>query len=261
MLTRTASRLVAPLAIAILAAPATGQSAVELDTLRVGSSTLRSVRPGVDTVDVFNVENGVRTLSRVAVVRRTTEQYQGRNVLHITVEDGRTRTDARLDPVTLQIVRFERVASMDSTMFSLANNCFTGWSDMANQPRKLIQCAPAANRFGSGALDATVVSALPLRSGWNVRVATFDAFGDITSYPVLVVRMDTLRLATREYAAWRVDRVQGGQATLGAGGATSGVEVKTTWWVDVAAPRVLQERQTITIQGTTRETLRVLRNP
>lgn len=257
------SRLTLYIAVAFLTATAAWPQpgVAQSDTVRVGSVALRAVTPGVDTIEIYKVENGARTLSRVNVIRRTSEQYQGRNVLRIVAEDGRMRTDARLDPGTLQLIRFDRTAAMDSTSFSLQNNCFTGWTDFPNQPRKVIQCVPAVDRFGSGALNATVLSALPLRSGWDVRIATFDEFGDITSYPIRVARMDTARVGNREYAAWRVERTQRGEANISASGATATIEVKTTWWVDTQKARVLQERQTVTIQGTTQETLRVLRNP
>ncbi len=236
-------------------------AAAQEDTLRIGSVAVRSISPGVDTVDIYNVQNGARTLTRVSVVHRTHEQHQGRSVLRILAQDGSTKTDARLDPATLQLIRFERVAATDSTTFTLDGTCFSGWSDVPNKPRRAIQCVPAADRFGSGALDAMLISALPLRSGWSARVATFDAFGDITSYPLRAIRMDTIRVGTRDYAAWQVERIQGGSASRQGGGSAPQIEVKTTWWVSVATVRVLQERQTVTIQGTTRESLRVLRNP
>lgn len=248
--------------VVLIASLASGPTCMaQTDTLRVGSVTTRSISAGVDTFELFDVKDGVRTLNRLSVVHRALESYEGRTVLRISSMDGRTRTEAHLDPRTLQVLKFRRVGAMDSTMFELHNNCFEGWSDLGGQPRRAIQCVRASDRFGSGALDPVVVGALSLKAGLNARVATFDAYGDITSFAIRVVQLDTISIGSRRFAAWRVERAT--VASVSNGGATtpSAVQVKTTWWVDASAPRTLQEQLTVAMQGTTRETLKVLKNP
>jgi hypothetical protein len=231
------------------------------DTVRIGTHSLRPLTAGVDTVEVYRVTGDARELQRLHVVSRTAEQLDGRRVIRLVSKDGQTRTDARIDRVTHQVVRFSRSAPTDSTTFALRGNCVDGWSDFPNQPRRAIECVAAADRFGSGVLDAFVVGALPLRAGFDARIATFDAFGDVASYPVRVTGQDTLRASGRVYPAWRVERSSVASGQMAGSAAPSRMEITTTWWVDTVGGRVLQERLTVNAGGTKHETLRVLRNP
>ncbi len=248
--------------LTVVLAPERG--AAQADTVRVGSHPLRPLTVGVDTVEVYRVTDGTRALTALNIIVRTAEDADGRRVIRLTSEEGRNRTDARIDAVTHQLVRFDRRSPMDSTVFALQGNCFDGWSDFPNRPRKVIQCVAAADRFGSGVLDAFVVGALPLRADFATRIATFDAYGDITSFPVRVTGMDTLRTAGRTFPTWRVERqsIANGRTAGSAGTAAPlRMEITTTWWVDSVRGRVLQERLTVNAGGNKQESLRVLRNP
>jgi hypothetical protein len=242
---------------AVLMAP---RAFAQADTVRVGSHTLRPLTAGVDTVEVYQVTGQGRELTHLHIIVRAAELSEGRQVIRVMSQDGQTRTDARVDPNTHQLLNFERYARMDSTVFALQGKCFNGWSDFPGRPRKQIECVKAADRFGSGVLDALVVGALPLRTDYAVRLATFDAYGDITSFPVRVTGMDTLRVSGRAHPAWRVERSSVSSGQLTGAAAPSRMEITTTWWVDAAQGRVLQERLTVNAAGNTREALRVLRN-
>ena len=248
-------------AVLLLVGLAPQRGVAQTDTVRIRSHVLRPLTVGVDTVEVYRVTNGFRALTRLNIIVRTAEQVDGRQVIRVASQDGQNRTDARIDPVTHQVVRFDRRSPMDSTTFALQGNCFHGWSDFPNQPRRLIQCVVAGDRFGSGVLDAFVVGALPLQSGFSARIATFDAYGDITSFPVRVIGIDTLRAAGRAVPTWRVERQSIANGQAAGSGAPLRMEITTTWWVDAVRGRVLQERLTVNAGGNTQESLRVLRNP
>lgn len=237
--------LAAPLFLALVTLPVRAQLPAG-DTVRVGTVRLRAVEVGVDDTvqNTFEVRkpNGdvqrtvTRSVRRWVLMERDGEKLLQRVRIPIDPGSGpaaNNRFEWYLDPHTLAMRRFEQRTTIDSISLTTVNGCYSGWVDLEKTQRRIISCERATDRFASN-MEELIIAHLPsLRAEFTGVLATYGVIGGPGGYDFRVVSADTVRVAGRPVAAWRVEH----SAT------TSYGTVTTSMWIDQNRPRILQSRR------------------
>lgn len=236
------SELAAPLFLALVTLPVRAQLPAG-DTIRVGSVQLRAVEVGVDDTvqNTFEVRrpNGevqrsvTRSVRRWVLMERGGETLLQRVRIPIDPVSGpaaNNRFEWYLDPRTLAMRRFEQRTAIDSASLAAVNGCYSGWVDLEKTPRRAISCERATDRFASNTEDLVIAHLPTLRAGFTGVLATYGAIGGPGSYDFRVMSADTVRVAGRPVATWRVERTV----------TTNNGVVTMTMWIDQKRPRILQ---------------------
>lgn len=196
------------------------------DTIRAGHPALTGVAlgPGVDTVDSWKIEEGVRTPLSTSVRTVTAIPGGWRIVVDHRSAAGGDRTVDTTDVARsgLHLLRRAVWATTDSAVVTYRDGTIRGWAVPPGESRRAIQVRSGPVLPDDG-IEPWIFALLPLRDGYEAVVETFGTWdgalsavtyrvtgtGEVewhhTVRPVWVVRTDRLERFGL-HAEARVDR-------------------------------------------------------
>ena len=224
-----------PIMLAAFAPPGAAQ---RVDTVRVGSASLRPglLRPGTYAHESYRVDGGTRVL-----VSRTVQTVEARRETFVirTTHASPSDTSHSVTVVRradLALVHHQVRARRDSTDVTANGEQLTGWSVLPNTPTRLIGLRLAQPVFPIEGQIPWLMGLLPLEVGYRAAVPHFSEWAGREGWDELEVQA-TERISIEagagaggaSFDCWRLDA-----GPMGPPG------YRFTRWIDRATRRVVQ---------------------
>ncbi|MDH3297411.1 MAG: hypothetical protein OEM96_03920 [Gemmatimonadota bacterium] len=213
---------------------AAAQEAPAVDTVRVGSG---SVRGAVLEAGTYTLANYLRDDGDDTRISTTTQTVEGDSVggvevwvistEHVSDDTTRSRITVRADDYSL--VHHRVKGARDSTAVSANSEYLTGWVVLPDQPIALLDRVLEHPVFPVEGQIPWLFPLLPFAEGYSATVPHFNQWRGETSWKTIrVLGRETLEVAGTDFETWKID---GGELFSG---------YTVTYWVDRATRRIVR---------------------
>jgi hypothetical protein len=231
---RYSSRL--SITCSLLMLSSSGLAAQRVDTVVVGSASLRSARldPGIDTVDSYVVAGSQRTPTSTTIRTITSRQESGEQRYIIRTLHWAPRGDTGVSVMTLRgdysVVQHRVKGLRDSAAITASRSHLTGWVVLPDQPIMLIDRDIDHPVFPVEGQIPWLFPLLPLAPGYRAVVARFSQWDNKEVWSELaVIASENVELKGRTFDCWKVDT-----------GALGPPGYRMFRWIDRRTRRVIQ---------------------